>query len=68
MHVIIAYAETFEYYIKKRGGGVNINKNLIYYSVKDVWEIKIETPGKNVLKHSDWKEQNKTQRSKKGNK
>lgn len=52
----------------KKGGGVNINKNLIYYSVKDVWEIKIETPGKNVLKHSDWKEQNKTQRSKKGNK
>lgn len=54
--------------LKKGGGGVNINKNLIYYSVKDVWEIKIETPGKNVLKHSDWKEQNKTQRSKKGNK
>lgn len=55
---IITYAGTFEYYIKKKS--LNINKNLIYYSVKDIWEIKIETPGKNVLKHSDWKEQNKT--------
>lgn len=44
--------------LKKKS--LNINKNLIYYSVKDIWEIKIETPGKNVLKHSDWKEQNKT--------
>lgn len=62
MYGIITYAETFEYYIKQTNekGSLNINKNFIYYSVKDIWEVKIETPGKNVLKHSDWKEQNKT--------
>lgn len=46
---IITYSETFEYYIKQTKC-LNINKNLIYYSVKDIWEIKIETPGKKCVK------------------
>lgn len=62
MYGIIPYAEAFEYYIEKKNkkGSLNINKNFFYYSVKNIRERKTETPGKNVLTQSDWKEQNKT--------
>jgi len=70
MYGIITYTKTFEYYIKQtnKKGSLNINKDLIHYGVKDIWETKIETPGKSVLKYRDGKEQNKIQQSKKENK